>query len=143
MDDVKFITLSGQRHELALWIVLCCHASTGWRDLAAQPGSGPRRRERNSSLAVLEFLFRVRPRVRPVPVAPSEITLRTCLSEKCVSLTIIKVISMYAVKILRPFALHCSTCFPKRFEIFIGLLALLAFVFCPTVVAQEQNGWEF
>ena len=46
-------------------------------------------------------------------------------------------------KILRPFALHCSTCFPKRFEIFIGLLALLAFVFCPTVVAQEQNGWEF
>jgi uncharacterized protein (TIGR02246 family) len=31
---------------------------------------------------------------------------------------------------------------PKRFEIFIGLLALLAFVFCPTVVAQERNGWE-
>jgi len=46
-------------------------------------------------------------------------------------------------KILRPFALHYSTRFLKRFEIFIGLLALLAFVFCPTVVAQEQNGWEF
>ena len=30
-----------------------------------------------------------------------------------------------------------------RFEILIGLLALLAFVFCPAVMAQEQNGWEF
>jgi hypothetical protein len=48
---------------------------------------------------------------------------------------------MYAVKILRP--LHCSTCFPKPFEIFIGLLALLSFVFCPIVGAQERNGWEF
>jgi len=56
---------------------------------------------------------------------------------KCVSL------SHVYCKILRPFALHCSTRFLKRFEIFIGLLALLAFVFCPTVVAQEQNGWEF
>jgi hypothetical protein len=48
---------------------------------------------------------------------------------------------MYAVKILRP--LHCSTCFPKPFEIFIALLALLSFVFCPIVGAQERNGWEF
>jgi ketosteroid isomerase-like protein len=37
------------------------------------------------------------------------------------------------------FPLHHS---PKHFAIFIGLLALLAFVFCPTVVAQERNGWE-
>jgi hypothetical protein len=50
---------------------------------------------------------------------------------------------MYTAYTVRRFPLHCCTCFPKRFEIFIGLLALLAFVFCPTVVAQEQNGWEF
>ena len=50
---------------------------------------------------------------------------------------------MYAVNILKRFPLQHSTCFPKRFEIFIGLLALSAFVFCPTVVAQEQNGWEY
>jgi hypothetical protein len=25
---------------------------------------------------------------------------------------------------------------------YFGLLALLAFIFCPTVVAQERNGWE-
>jgi hypothetical protein len=48
---------------------------------------------------------------------------------------------MYAV-ILRPFPLHFSACFSKRFEIFIGLLVLFAFVFCPIVVAQERNGWE-
>ena len=40
------------------------------------------------------------------------------------------------------FPLHCSTCFSKRFEFFIGLLVLFAFVFCPIVVAQERNGWE-
>jgi hypothetical protein len=40
--------------------------------------------------------------------------------------------------------LHLSTYFPKRFEIILGLfLTLLAFVFCPTVVAQQRNGWEF
>jgi uncharacterized protein (TIGR02246 family) len=27
-------------------------------------------------------------------------------------------------------------------KIFIGLLALFAFVFCPAVVGQERNGWE-
>ena len=50
---------------------------------------------------------------------------------------------MYTAYTVRRFPLHCCTCFPKRFEIFIGLLALLAFVFCPTAVAQERNGWEF
>jgi hypothetical protein len=48
---------------------------------------------------------------------------------------------MYAVKNCEISCLHCSSCL--RFEIFIGLLALLSFVFCPTVGAKEQNGWEF
>jgi hypothetical protein len=43
---------------------------------------------------------------------------------------------------LKRFPLHLSIFFPKYLEIFIGLLALLAFIFCPTVVAQERNGWE-
>jgi hypothetical protein len=30
----------------------------------------------------------------------------------------------------------------RNTEIFIGLLGLLAFIFCPTVVAQERNGWK-
>jgi hypothetical protein len=40
------------------------------------------------------------------------------------------------------FALHCSICFPKRFDIFLGFLTLLAFAFCRPVMAQEQNGWQ-
>ena len=48
---------------------------------------------------------------------------------------------MHAVKIMRPFALHCGSCL--RFEVFIGLLALLSLLSCPTVGAKEQNGWEF
>ena len=39
--------------------------------------------------------------------------------------------------------LHLGTYFPKGFENVIGLLTLLAFVFCPTVGAQERNGSEF
>ena len=42
---------------------------------------------------------------------------------------------------MRPFALHCGSCL--RFEVFIGLLALLSLLSCPTVGAKEQNGWEF
>ena len=40
---------------------------------------------------------------------------------------------------VKGFALHCSICFPKRFDIFLGLLTLLAFAFCPPVMAQEQT----
>jgi hypothetical protein len=49
---------------------------------------------------------------------------------------------MYTADTLRRLPIHRSTCFPKRFDIFIGLLALLALVFCPRIVAQERNGWE-
>src|SRR6202035_4695722 len=41
--------------------------------------------------------------------------------------------------ILKRLALYCSTSLPKRFEIFIGFLALLAFAFCPPIMAEEQN----
>jgi hypothetical protein len=41
------------------------------------------------------------------------------------------------------FEIYRSTSGPWRFDIFIGLLALLAVAFCSTVSAQEQNGWEF
>ena len=44
---------------------------------------------------------------------------------------------------LERFELYRSTSFPKRFEIVIGLLALLALAFCPPLLAQEQKGWEF
>jgi hypothetical protein len=44
---------------------------------------------------------------------------------------------------LKRLEVFCSTCYPKRFDIFVGLLALLAYSFCPTVSAQEQNGWGF
>jgi uncharacterized protein (TIGR02246 family) len=30
----------------------------------------------------------------------------------------------------------------KRSDIFLGLLVLLAFAFCPPVMAEEQNGWQ-
>ena len=60
-------------------------------------------------------------------------------SEKCASFTIMEVISMYTS--LEAHYIH-SISFPKHFEIFVGLLALLAFIFSPTVVAQERNGWE-
>ena len=33
--------------------------------------------------------------------------------------------------------------FPKRFEIFIKILAISAFFFCLPVTAQERNGWQF
>jgi hypothetical protein len=33
--------------------------------------------------------------------------------------------------------------FPKRFEIFIKILAISALSFCLPVMAQEQNGWQF
>jgi hypothetical protein len=40
---------------------------------------------------------------------------------------------------VKGFALRCS-CFPKRFDIFFGLLTLLAFAFCPPVMAQSRTG---
>jgi hypothetical protein len=43
---------------------------------------------------------------------------------------------------VKGFALHCSIYFPRRFDIFLGFLTLLAFAFCPPVVAEEQNGWQ-
>src|SRR5277367_1761830 len=43
---------------------------------------------------------------------------------------------------VKGFALHCSIYFPRRFDIFLGFLTLLAFAFCRPVMAQEQNGWQ-
>jgi hypothetical protein len=40
------------------------------------------------------------------------------------------------------FTLPCSASFRKRFDIFVRLLALLAFASCPPLMAQEQNGWQ-
>ena len=33
--------------------------------------------------------------------------------------------------------------FPKRFGIFIKIMAISALSFCLPVMAQEQNGWQF
>jgi hypothetical protein len=44
---------------------------------------------------------------------------------------------------LKRSAFYRNTYSPKCFESFIGLLALLAFAFCPPAMAQEQNGWQF
>jgi hypothetical protein len=49
---------------------------------------------------------------------------------------------MYTADTLRLFQYIAVHAFRKRFDIFIVLLALLALVFCPTIVAQERNGWE-
>jgi hypothetical protein len=38
--------------------------------------------------------------------------------------------------------LYRNTDSRKRSDIFIGLLVLLAFAFCPPVMAEEQNGWQ-
>jgi uncharacterized protein (TIGR02246 family) len=40
------------------------------------------------------------------------------------------------------FELCRNTDSKKRSDIFIGLLVLLAFAFCPPVMAEEQNGWQ-
>jgi uncharacterized protein (TIGR02246 family) len=40
------------------------------------------------------------------------------------------------------FELYRNTDSKKRSDIFIGLLVLLAFAFCPPVMAEEQNGWQ-
>jgi hypothetical protein len=33
--------------------------------------------------------------------------------------------------------------FPKRFNTFVKIAAISALSFCPPVMAQEQNGWQF
>ena len=38
--------------------------------------------------------------------------------------------------------LYRGTLWSKRLQNFIGTLALSALVFCPSVMAQEQNGWQ-
>ena len=43
---------------------------------------------------------------------------------------------------LGSFELYRIAHFQKCFDIFIGLWTLLAFAFCPPVMAEEQNGWQ-
>jgi hypothetical protein len=89
--------------------------------------------------------FRASPPVKILPILRLQENYRSTRvfrKIKCASFTIMEVISMYTAATLRRFPLHHSICFPKHLEIFIGHLGLLAFIFCPTVVAQERNGWE-
>jgi uncharacterized protein (TIGR02246 family) len=66
--------------------------------------------------------------------------------QKCVSFTILNVESMYTVKSGHnmdvALDLYCGTIWPKRLQNFFGTLAMSALVFCPSVMAQEQNGWQ-
>jgi Protein of unknown function (DUF3225) len=43
---------------------------------------------------------------------------------------------------LERFELYRNTGSKKRSDIFVGLLVLFAFAFCPPVTAEEENGWQ-
>jgi hypothetical protein len=48
----------------------------------------------------------------------------------------------FCVVSVPPKALYRGILWSKRLQNFIGTLALSALVFCPSVMAQEQNGWQ-
>ena len=52
-------------------------------------------------------------------------------------------INYWKLKLGHLIQLCYSLMLPKRFEIFIKILAISALSFCLPVMAQEQNGWQF